>query len=104
MFKDFDVSILAPGMPFDGRTIEDKSLGGSESAAVYLARALARAGARVNLFCNGASTSSVDREGVAYQPIEAWAAFANNTPHDVCIVQRTAQAFSQRTAARLNLL
>ncbi|HEY3255157.1 MAG TPA: methyltransferase domain-containing protein [Polyangiaceae bacterium] len=103
MFKQFDISILVPGIPFDGQTLETKSLGGSESAGLYMAKALSREGARVSLFCNTNATS-FDGDGVCYQPTSQWGGFAGETPHDVCIVQRVPDAFGQQTNARLNLL
>jgi glycosyltransferase involved in cell wall biosynthesis/2-polyprenyl-3-methyl-5-hydroxy-6-metoxy-1,4-benzoquinol methylase len=101
-FCEFDISILALGMPFDGGTIDRGSLGGSESAAVYLARALVRAGSHVTVFCNTPRAASYD--GVEYCPASLWPSYARETPHDVCIVQRAAGVFAQRTNARLNVL
>jgi len=103
MFSRFDIAILAPGMPFDAETLEKRSLGGSESAAIYMARALKREGARVNLFC-GTERTGKDADGVHYFPAGAWPDFAKVTPHDVCIVQRAPDALANRTNARLNLL
>jgi glycosyltransferase involved in cell wall biosynthesis/SAM-dependent methyltransferase len=103
MSMNFDISLLAGGLPFDGSTLEHRSLGGAESAAVYMAKALARCGAHVAMFCNTQSASS-DDAGVLYQPIQEWPAFAQQVPHDICIVQRAVRAFSQRTNARLNVL
>jgi len=50
MFKCFDISMLALGLPFDGHTLKSKSLGGSESAALYMAKAFGEGwGATVRL-------------------------------------------------------
>jgi hypothetical protein len=103
MFKKFDVSMLALGMHFGGDTLERKSLGGSESAAIYMARALVKAGARVSLFAN-TPTHVAAADGVHYAPATEWPAFAKETPHDVCVVQRATDALAQRTNARLNVL
>jgi glycosyltransferase involved in cell wall biosynthesis/2-polyprenyl-3-methyl-5-hydroxy-6-metoxy-1,4-benzoquinol methylase len=103
MFARFDVSMLVPGLPCDGYSLLRGSLGGSESAGIYMAKALSRLGARVRVFCN-TGAPSVDTEGVAYAPIHEWTAFAGSTPHDVCIVQRAHDAFARRTNARLNVL
>ena len=64
----FDVMMLVPGLPFNGKTLETGSLGGSESAGLYMAKALARQGQHVKMFCN---TDALDRdeEGVEYYPI-----------------------------------
>ena len=38
------------GMPFNGNTIKEQSLGGSETAAYYVAKELAQAGHSVTIF------------------------------------------------------
>lgn len=106
-----DVVIHSLGMPFNGETIEKRSLGGSESAAYYQARELARRGHRVTVF-----TTSVDEghfEGVNYcwagepkesSPLgERFEYYARNTPHDVLIIQRHPHAFHQPFASKVNL-
>ena len=40
------------GLPFNGNTIKEQSLGGSESACYYVARELATRGHRVSVFTN----------------------------------------------------
>lgn len=103
MRSHLDIFLLVPGMPFDGATIQTRCLGGSESAALYMAKSLSKLGARVKVFCN-AGESSTGTDGVQYLPIAEWSNFSRNVPHDVCIAQRAHDAFSQRTSARLNLL
>lgn len=106
-----DIVIHSYGMPFNGETVENKSLGGSESAAYYQARELARRGARVTVF-----TSCQDEgmwDGVTYcfagQPAEGAALgdrfefYARNTPHDVLIIQRHPTAFHAQYASKINL-
>lgn len=102
-FKDFDVSMAIPGLPFNGETLEKHSLGGSESAAVYMAKALAREGTRVTVFCN-TNEPGQDAEGARYMPLALWSRYSKGTPHDVSIVQRLPELFSQRSSSRLNLL
>jgi hypothetical protein len=53
------------GIPFNGDTAKLQSLGGSESAALYLAKALVIAGHQVTLFTN--STDSGLFDGVRYE-------------------------------------
>lgn len=98
----FDILFNVPGMPFDGRTVKEKSLGGSESAGYYMARALAKRGHRVTVFCNTETPSSTD--GVDYLPIDAWHQFVSAAPFDVAIAQRVPEIFNQVTSARLNIL
>ena len=40
------------GLPFNGNTIKEKSLGGSETAAYYMAKELAAQGHKLSLFTN----------------------------------------------------
>lgn len=105
--------IHCAGMPFDGNTIKHESLGGSESAACYLARELAGRGHRVTLFT--ASRNKGVYDGVRYlwmgectqqNPFgELFAHFATKTPHDVLIIQRQPHAFATAAfASKINLL
>jgi glycosyltransferase involved in cell wall biosynthesis len=103
VFSTFDISILIPGLPIKPDTLESESLGGSESAGLYMARALATEGAHVTVFCNS-PVSWVDGKGVRYFPATEWPSFARYVPHDVCIAQRSWDVFAQRTNSRLNLL
>lgn len=106
-----DYVINARGLPFNGETVKTKSLGGSESAAYYLARELARRGHRVTVFTSSEQEGRWD--GVTYcfhgpvtqqAPLgERFHFYAQNTPHDVCIVQRYAEAFAQQFASKVNV-
>jgi glycosyltransferase involved in cell wall biosynthesis len=102
-YTKFTVSMLIPGMAVDANTLSHRSLGGSESAGLYMARALAREGALVECYCNTANTWT-DEVGVRYHPHAEWSFFVRSTPHDVCIVQRNSEALAGPTAARLNIL
>lgn len=106
-----DIVLHSLGMPFNGETVTKKSLGGSESAAYYQARELARRGHRVTVF-----TSCQDEgvwDGVTYcftgAPSEQAALgerfefYARNTPHDVLIIQRQPHAFHQPYQSKINI-
>jgi glycosyltransferase involved in cell wall biosynthesis len=60
------------GLPYDGNTLLHRGLGGSESAVIYMARALVRQGYHVTVYnnctSNGAQEGTFD--GVVYQSIE----------------------------------
>lgn len=98
------------GIPFNGDTIKTKSLGGSESAAYYMARELAAMGHSVILFTNERDTGTFD--GVKYEwlgevsddlPLgDRFSFYAENTPHDVCIIQRHPRAFERKLASKQN--
>jgi len=99
------------GMPFNGETIKGSSLGGSETAAYYMAKELAKRGHRVTLFTNHEQEGVWD--GVKYtyaghvteaNPLgDRFHFYASNTPHDVLIIQRHPLAFRFPWASKINL-
>lgn len=99
------------GLPFNGDTIKTKSLGGSETAALYVAKELAAQGHHVTIFTNSQDTGVFD--GVKYEwagvPDEScplgdrFTFYAENTPHDVLIIQRNPRAFERKWASKINL-
>lgn len=99
------------GMPFNGDTIKKESLGGSETAAYYIARELARRGHRVTMFTNTSEEGVFD--GVKYisagnpsqeAPLGGrFHFYAMNTPHDVCMIQRAPGAFAFKWASKVNV-
>jgi glycosyltransferase involved in cell wall biosynthesis/2-polyprenyl-3-methyl-5-hydroxy-6-metoxy-1,4-benzoquinol methylase len=105
-----DVVIYSAGIPFNGNTVQSKSLGGSESAAYYLARELARRGNRVKCFTSSREPDAII-DGVAYlyhgdpsqeHPLgDRFETYAINSPHDVLIIQRLPFAFHKQYAAKI---
>ena len=99
------------GMPFNGATIETESLGGSETAAYYLAKGLVKQGHSVTLFTTHPEEGEWD--GVRYiytgeasegSPLGAnFHFYAMSTPHDVSIIQRAPTAYYYRWASKVNL-
>jgi 2-polyprenyl-3-methyl-5-hydroxy-6-metoxy-1,4-benzoquinol methylase/glycosyltransferase involved in cell wall biosynthesis len=99
-------------MPFNGDTIKDRSLGGSESAAYYLGRELSARGHRVVMFTTTKEEGLFD--GVQYcnagtiserAPLgDAFCHYAEHTPHDVLIIQRHPMGFHRDYASKLNIL
>lgn len=86
-----DICIASIGIPHDGLTLNERSLGGSETAAIMVARKLAERGHHVTVFSplpdrNGQKGGIWD--GVQWGPIEQFAGYANATPHDVTIISR----------------
>lgn len=106
-----DFVLHSMGLPFNGETIKSKSLGGSESAAYYLARELAARGHQVKMFTSEQTEGVWD--GVTYiwhgnptsaAPLgERFCHYAENTPHDVLIIQRHPLAFHRDYASKLNI-
>ena len=95
------ISMFVPGLPFQGDTLETQSLGGSETAAIYMAEALSKLGHRVEVFCN---TDKPGRYGnVLYHTADEWAIYAQTCPHDVSIVQRHPGSFCSMFKSKLNV-
>jgi hypothetical protein len=99
---DFDIGMLVPGLPFDENTHDTGSLGGSEGAGLYMAKALARAGQHVRIFAN--TKQAEGKDGVEYYSVDYWNDFARGVPHDVTIVQRLPEMMAHRKSSRLNLM
>lgn len=98
-----DITFITPGMPHDGKTLEsDKSLGGSETASLCMARELQKLGHRVTVFCN--CTEPGQHYGVIYRPMAGWDQYVTLNPHDVTIVQRIPEAFRLKLASKMSVL
>ncbi len=105
------ITMHCGGMPFNGDTIKKKSLGGSETAAYYVAKELAARGHRVSLFTNEQQEGYFD--GVKYiwagplneaNPLgERFHFYTSNTPCDVLLLQRQPGAFTHRFQSKLNI-
>jgi glycosyltransferase involved in cell wall biosynthesis/2-polyprenyl-3-methyl-5-hydroxy-6-metoxy-1,4-benzoquinol methylase len=106
-----DIVISCLGMPFDGDTIKNRSLGGSETAAYYMALELVKLGHNVTMFTRCEQANTFD--GVKYVPAgeqnegaplgSQFHYYAENTPHDILIIQRHPQAFVHSYASKINL-
>lgn len=106
------IVINCGGMPFNGDTIKEKSLGGSETAAYYLAKELVAQGHHVVVFTNSKDEGFFD--GVQYvycgemtqqTPMgNKFHFYAKNTLHDVLIIQRHPAAFVTKWASKINIL
>ena len=92
-----DITMAVPGLPFNGKTFDSQSLGGSETAGYYMAKALAKLGHRVQVFCN---TQPMSCEDVDYLPLDMFRPFVEYTTHDVCIVQRQPELLAANCRAR----
>ena len=96
------IHMVVPGMPFTAETAQTQALGGSESAAYFLAKELGKRGHNVSVYTS-ANESMVDGN-VQYLPIKnSWSHIAHGTVFDVCIAQRAAGILSTRISSRLNV-
>lgn len=87
-----DVAIFSPGMPHGPGVLKERSLGGSETAAICVSEALARRGCHVVLFSPGHNGGT--HHGVTYVPIEHAAAYLSTTQVDLCVISRDLAAAS----------
>jgi len=105
------ICIHASGLPFNGNTIPSgESLGGSESAAYYMAKELAALGHKVYCFTNSKHSGvwdDVNYEWIGQvsndHPMGDRFDFVMQTPFDVLICQRHPQAFAKRYNTKLNI-
>lgn len=97
-----DIAFFCQGMSFDGRPIADKSLGGSESAAWFMSRELARLGNRVTLYCVCDKPGTYDN--VEYRDVQTLYATAPRQQFDLFIVSRAYQALGLPLRASLRWL
>ena len=102
-----DVVMVIPGMAFSGGSLKRHSLGGSETAAIAMARELQKLGNTVHVFCDCDKPHTGgpgEYDGVLYKPLgqaEGWIASCD---HDVLIAQRNPLAFAIRSRSKLNVL
>lgn len=102
MSNRLSIVFYVNGMPFQGDTLEKASLGGSETAGLYMAREMARRGHDVIVFSNTDKPAKYD--GVNYLHIDGFMNYAMFTPIDVLIVQRVPQIFGFRMKSKINIL
>ena len=105
------IAIWAGGMPFNGLTIPSgKDLGGSESAAYYMAKGLAELGHNVAVFTSSQKKGSWD--GVLYEwhgeiseqfPLGDRFHMTMSAPYDVVVIQRHPVAFGYHYNSKLNI-
>lgn len=91
-----NILIACGAMTFGPETLKYKSLGGSETAALMLAKELAKRGHRVTMFCNlpeqgqpdYSPPGTKDAEGVSYAPLKHYQEIAQTYPADLAIIVR----------------
>lgn len=84
--------IVSPGIAHDGNTIKERSLGGSETAAIQLAEAFAKGkdpfGGKNRVIVFSPCERPIAVNDVQYLPIQASAEYARGADIDVLIVSR----------------
>lgn len=110
--KSMEIVIVSGGMPTGPNTLEVKSLGGSETAALCLAKALKARGHLVALFCNIPPEGEPDHiepgaigfDGVRYVPLEQYGQFITSTEVDLLIASRAPDMLMLNHQARKAVL
>jgi glycosyltransferase involved in cell wall biosynthesis/2-polyprenyl-3-methyl-5-hydroxy-6-metoxy-1,4-benzoquinol methylase len=98
-----DILIACDGMPFNGDTLKTESLGGSETSALQMAKALRNKGNIVTVFshCKGKEGKY---GGVTYRDFDGFLPYASTIPHDVCIIERRPDLFRYQLTSKINIL
>lgn len=86
---------------FNGETLYHEPLGGTQSAMIYLARALVERGHEAHIFCNPSQAGCFD--GVHYHPIVELARFSRQNPLDVFVSVAGEQTLKLGIPARVTL-
>jgi len=103
MNKKLLFGFFAHGLQFNGNTLKEKSLGGSETALLYMARELAARGHDVKVFNNCDKPDRYD--GVDYFDYKtSWKEIAPLCAWDVFIASRDYTFLSQKLNAKMTIL
>lgn len=97
-----DIVFYTGGLQFHGRTMEEKGLGGSESALIYIARSLAANGMRVRVFCNCDRPGEYD--GVRYDSLVDFHIYRKQHIFPVLISSRSLRPFKIEMQAQTRIL
>ncbi len=96
------IVIYTEGLSFDGATPFEGSLGGSESAVVFMARELARRGHGVRVFCPCPRPGEYDT--VAYRDLADFPQFVEEGACDVFICCRHLRGLTAPVQSKVNVL
>jgi SAM-dependent methyltransferase/glycosyltransferase involved in cell wall biosynthesis len=107
-----DICIAVGGMPFGPDTLQTKSLGGSETAAISLARALRAHDHNVTIFCllpepgqaDHFPSGAIHSDGVRYMHASLFLDYAGSTEHDLSIVVRDPAFLARPVQAKKTIL
>lgn len=102
MSNRLSIVFYVAGMPFEGDTLVHRSLGGSETAGLCMAREMCARGHEVTVFSNTTRPGKYD--GVNYLPLGAFHNYMAFTTTDVLVAQRAPQIFQSQMKSKLNIL
>lgn len=97
-----DIIFYTGGHPFHGRSLEDRGLGGSESALIYMVRALAANGTRIRVFCNCDRPGNYD--GVHYGNLVDFHIYRKLYSLPIFVSSRSMRPFKTALQAQASIL
>lgn len=101
--KKLIIGFYAGGLDFNGDSLTEGSIGGSETALLYMAKELAKRGHDVKVFCNCSKPGRYDR--VDYYDYNAsWFDISSVAEWDVFVVSRNYHILAQKMHSKLNIL
>lgn len=98
----FNIAMATGGLAFNGNSLKTKGLGGSETAFICMARALAKQGHLVHAFCVCDAPGEYD--GVFYHPIASAEAQVASCNYDILISSRWPEFLRMEGRAGLRVL
>ncbi len=101
--KKLIIGFYAGGLPFNGNSLTEGSIGGSETALLYMARELAARGHDVKVFCNCNKPGRYDRVDY-FNYKDSWIDISSIAQWDVFIVSRDYRVLAQKFHSNLNVL
>lgn len=101
--KKLIIGFYAGGLRFHGDSIKTGSIGGSETALLYMAKELAARGHDVKVFCNCDKPGRYERVDY-YDYQEAWREISAIAEWDVFIASRDYRLLAQKLHSKLNVL
>lgn len=95
------IGFVTSGLKFNGNTIYEKALGGSESALIYMAREIAKLDNDVTVYCDCDKPGNYD--GVDYRTLEQYLA-DEKAQFDTLIVSRFTDFLAMPVDSKMNIL
>jgi len=95
------IGFVTSGLKFNGNTVNEQALGGSESALIYMAREMARLNNDVTVYCDCDKPGWYD--GVEYRSVEQYTK-DNKSQFDTLIVSRFTDFLAMPVDSKMNIL
>ena len=95
------IGFVTGGLDFNGNTIYEKALGGSESAMIYMAKEIAKLNNEVTVYCNCDKPGMYD--GVDYRPLQSYLS-DDKSQFDTLVVSRFTDYLALPLDTKMNIL